>query len=212
VLDWSPGLSNGGSARQSPGAHPLRYAAYVALSRSAHMARIRGTDTAPEWRLRRILWGRGLRYRLRLRISRTTPDLSFPARRIAVFCDGCFWHGCPVHYTQPRSNQAFWAAKLRENVARDRRQTAALTRDGWHILRFWGHELFGSLEAVADEIEMSVREKVFRYRDTSRIAEVDTNGHPTSALEKRLIVTLDDELVGTWLIARRNSNTYPRPT
>jgi DNA mismatch endonuclease, patch repair protein len=151
-----------------------------------------------------------LRYRVRFRVGRTTPDLAFPARRIAIFCDGCFWHGCPTHYTQPRSNQSFWASKLLENVSRDRRQSALLTRQGWHVLRFWGHELFASLEDVADQIEGAVKRKALSYRDTSRVAAVDSGSLPPP-LERRLIVALDDESEGSWLIAPRNSNTYARP-
>ena len=65
----------------------------------------------------------------------------FAARRLVIFVDGCFWHGCPQHGTRPRGNAAFWRAKFRRNQARDRRDTRRLLREGWHVLRLWEHEL-----------------------------------------------------------------------
>src|SRR5687768_10638296 len=106
------------------------------------MSRIRGRNTAPEIRLRQLLWRRGLRYRLAVRVSNVRPDLVFTGARLAVFVDGCFWHGCPEHYVRPRSSNAkFWAQKLQDNVSRDERQTLRLEADGWRVLRVWEHEL-----------------------------------------------------------------------
>lgn len=68
------------------------------------------------------------------------PDVVFPKRRVAVFVDGCFWHGCPVHGTQPATNRDYWAKKLEANRHRDTSTTTALERDGWTVLRFWEHE------------------------------------------------------------------------
>jgi DNA mismatch endonuclease (patch repair protein) len=89
------------------------------------------------WRRQRTIGGRvaaGTRFRVR-------PDFVFAARRLAVFVDGCFWHGCPQHGTRPRGNAAFWRAKFRRNQARDRRDTRRLGRAGWKVLRLWEHEL-----------------------------------------------------------------------
>ena len=69
------------------------------------------------------------------------PDFVFPMLRLAVFVDGCFWHGCPLHATQPKSNSAFWETKLARNQARDRYVTRALRAQGWRVLRVWEHEL-----------------------------------------------------------------------
>lgn len=90
------------------------------------MARIRGKDTGPEVALRRALWQAGLRYRLGMRVEGTRPDLTFPRARLVVFVDGCFWHGCPLHYVRPRTKEEFWALKLAVNTDRDRRQTVLL--------------------------------------------------------------------------------------
>ena len=65
------------------------------------------------------------------------PDFVFRAARLAVFVDGCFWHACPRHATMPRSNRAFWKAKLTRNAARDREVTRALRKAGWRVLRVW---------------------------------------------------------------------------
>ena len=106
------------------------------------MSRIRSRNTRPEERLRKLLWARGLRYRLHARVLGARPDLVFRQPRVAVFVDGCFWHGCPEHYVRPRSREEFWSAKLAENVARDQRQTALLEEGGWHVCRLWEHSIF----------------------------------------------------------------------
>lgn len=69
------------------------------------------------------------------------PDFIFPKLKLAVFVDGCFWHGCPKHATWPKSRAAFWAAKLTGNKARDRRVNRELRKRGWKVLRIWEHEL-----------------------------------------------------------------------
>jgi DNA mismatch endonuclease (patch repair protein) len=112
----------------------------------------RSRDTAPELALRRELHGRGLRYRLHrrpVRGLRCTPDILFIGPRVAVFVDGCFWHRCPVHGTDPKANGEWWARKLDENVARDRRNDRALAEHGWTVVRVWEHEVPA---AAADRI------------------------------------------------------------
>ena len=64
----------------------------------------------------------------------------FPGTRVAVFLDGCFWHGCPEHTRPPRTNEEWWAAKLRGNVVRDRETDARLEAAGWRVVRVWEHE------------------------------------------------------------------------
>jgi DNA mismatch endonuclease (patch repair protein) len=72
---------------------------------------------------------------------RVHPDFVFPKPRLAVFVDGCFWHGCPKHGTKPRNNAAFWQGKFAANTTRDLLATQTLRRDGWRVLRIWEHEL-----------------------------------------------------------------------
>lgn len=128
--------------------------------RSRTMSRIKGKDTKPEERLRKALWASGLRYRKHARTPVGRPDILFPGPRVAVFVDGCFWHGCPDHYVRPRSRADFWADKLRANVERDRRQTLGLETDGWLVIRIWECELNDQvqLDQVVERIQGAVRE------------------------------------------------------
>lgn len=110
---------------------------------SARMSRQRRRDTVPEVTLRRELHRRGVRYfvdRAPLKGIRRRADLVFPRRRVAVYVDGCFWHRCPQHATDPKNNAEWWAAKLAANVARDRNTDAALAAAGWTVVRIWEHE------------------------------------------------------------------------
>lgn len=111
-----------------------------ALTRSEVMSRIRGTNTGPEVALRHALWSMGFRYRLKAPLP-GRPDIVFPRHRVAVFVDGCFWHGCRLHYTAPTNNHEFWAAKLVENRTRDVRVAAALKARGWQVIRLWEHDV-----------------------------------------------------------------------
>ncbi len=101
-------------------------------------------DTRPELAVRSELHRRGLRFRkdLPLRVPGRVvrPDVVFTRARLAVFVDGCFWHRCPEHGNVPKANGAYWQPKLERNVTRDRAVDAALTADGWRVLRAWEHE------------------------------------------------------------------------
>ena len=105
----------------------------------------RRRDTGPELLLRSALHRAGLRFRVDLPIRPgggrpVRPDVVFPRRRVAVYVDGCFWHGCPVHWTRSRTNAGYWDEKVVANRERDARTTAALEADGWTVLRFWEHD------------------------------------------------------------------------
>lgn len=148
--------------------------------RSALMSRIRGRNTEPERILRSALWSTGLRYRLHHKTPAGRPDLVFPGSRVAVFIDGCFWHGCPAHYVRPRSRTRFWATKLRENVERDRRQTLELEAQGWRVCRFWEHEIYTVLEALVERVYAAVHEKQWSPEASWRVILVeplDPEGH-----------------------------------
>lgn len=117
----------------------------------------KGRDTKPELALRRELHRRGLRYfvsRRPIPELRRTADLVFPRARVAVFVDGCFWHGCPEHHTVAKTNASFWAEKLRANRARDAETTQRLEEAGWRVLRFWEHE---DVAACADQVQRAVQ-------------------------------------------------------
>lgn len=99
--------------------------------------------TGPELALRRALHAQGRRYRVQLKVAglpRRTIDIAFPKQRLAVFVDGCFWHRCPEHGTDPRTNSDWWRWKLDRTEARDLDTTQRLEALGWHVLRVWEHE------------------------------------------------------------------------
>lgn len=103
----------------------------------------RGRDTKPELALRRILHARGLRYRVDFAPIggvRIRPDVVFTSAKLVVFVDGCFWHSCPVHGTQPKQNSEYWLPKLTRNKERDSEADELLRSQGWCVLRFWEHE------------------------------------------------------------------------
>lgn len=123
----------------------------TAEQRSRCMSKIRSKDTKPELLLRKALWRAGTRYRLRPKLP-GRPDLVFFGVRLAVFVDGCFWHMCPVHGRRPQSNTSYWSAKIAGNLARDKRVNESLSSMGWHVLRFWEHEIKDDVGAVVQEI------------------------------------------------------------
>ena len=100
-------------------------------------------DTKPELRIRSALFRLGLRFRVDHRPVATIvgrADIVFTRRRLAVFVDGCYWHGCPVHYVAPATNTGYWSAKVGGNRRRDAATTIALVDAGWHVVRVWEHE------------------------------------------------------------------------
>lgn len=110
----------------------------------ATMLANRSRDTKPELAIRRILHSSGLRYRTHFaplaEHRRYRADLVFTRRRIAVYIDGCFWHGCPIHHSAPRANAGYWSEKIEQNRRRDARVTELLQAAGWTVIRIWEHE------------------------------------------------------------------------
>lgn len=129
----------------------------------------RSKDTGPEMLVRRALHARGLRYRLQVKVpgsKRRTIDIAFPRDRLAIFIDGCFWHGCPIHHTVSKTNEAFWAAKVQRNRERDAETDELLAAAGWSAVRFWEHE---RVDEVVRVIEQLVRPSHLG-RGTPRVA------------------------------------------
>lgn len=124
---------------------------------SQRMSRLARKDTTPEVALRRELHRRGLRYRVQLPVPgnrRRRIDVAFTRCKVAVFVDGCYWHGCPEHGTSPKANSEWWQWKFSRNKARDEDTNRHLTELGWVVIRVWEHE---SPDAAADRIERIVR-------------------------------------------------------
>ena len=128
-------------------------------TRSEFMASVRQRDTKPEIILRKALWAAGCRYRKQVALP-GRPDLAFIGARLAVFVDGCYWHGCPRHYSSPATNRPFWIAKLRANDERDQRKDAELAAMGWRVLHVWECEIkqdiAGTVARVRSELGRDV--------------------------------------------------------
>ncbi len=124
---------------------------------SGRMRRNRKRNTRPEVALRSELHVRGARFRANLlvRVDELTvrPDVVFTKRKVAVFVDGCFWHGCPEHGNVPRRNIEYWRPKLERNVRRDRLVNQRLAAAGWEVVRGWEHE---PVSSIADAVMRAV--------------------------------------------------------
>ncbi len=122
-------------------------------SRSANLRSIRRRDTGPERALRSELHRRGLRFRVDMPVPTAgrspRPDVVFTRRRVAVFVDGCFWHGCPEHAAPPKKNSHYWGPKIARNIERDKEHDERLQAAGWTVVRLWAHE---PTAAAADRV------------------------------------------------------------
>ena len=124
-------------------------------------------DTSPELAVRRQLHAAGQRYfvdRKALPDLRWKADLVFPGKRVAVFIDGCYWHGCPKHFKLPSVNREYWAPKIERNRERDRRFDQALLDADWQVVRAWEHE---APESVVARV-MEALDRSHRYARGSR--------------------------------------------
>lgn len=135
----------------------------------------RPKDTGPERLVRSRLHAAGLRYRVHftVRVDDGRPisiDVAFPAIKLAIFIDGCFWHGCPQHKTVPASNVAYWGPKLARNAERDKTTTARLEMAGWQVRRYWEH-------VDAGEVATGVASLVAMLRD-HKTGQVITQSKP----------------------------------
>ncbi|MEU5849642.1 very short patch repair endonuclease [Saccharopolyspora shandongensis] len=122
----------------------------------------KGRDTKPELALRRAVHALGLRYRVSMRPLpevRRTADLVFSRAKVAVFLDGCFWHGCPDHHTKSATNAEYWAEKVERNRERDRGTDCLLIEAGWAVIRVWEHE---DPTCAAEKVASAVRSRVIR--------------------------------------------------
>jgi len=125
--------------------------------RSRTMRAVKSANTTLEVTFRRALWKAGIRgWRLHKRSLPGKPDLVFSRARVAVFIDSCFWHGCSTHLRMPKSNLDYWKAKIARNKARDEATTKELKNLGWHVIRFWEHDLRQRLEGCVSKVKRAV--------------------------------------------------------
>ncbi|SER23745.1 T/G mismatch-specific endonuclease [Lentzea xinjiangensis] len=139
-----------------PGVEPLETAPGV----RARMSKQKTRDTRIEVELRRALFAGGLRYRVHRRPVqgvRREADIVFTSAKVAVFVDGCFWHGCPEHATWPKNNAEFWRTKIETNRRRDLDTDRKLADAGWLAVRVWEHESPAVAAARVHEIVLSRR-------------------------------------------------------
>ncbi|MGO8701775.1 MAG: very short patch repair endonuclease [Limisphaerales bacterium] len=139
----------------------------VSRARSQAMSAIRGRNNkSTERRLRALLVAASISgWNLNRRDLFGRPDFFFPRRRVAIFVDGCFWHGCRTCGHIPKTNSIFWKAKIQRNQARDRNTTQTLRQQGIRVLRFWEHDLWDSV-ACLDRVKAElVRRDVYSTRE-----------------------------------------------
>ena len=129
--------------------------------RKYNMSRIKGKNTGPEVKLRKMLFAKGIRgYRIHYDLL-GKPDIVFVKKKIVIFIDGCFWHKCPVCFQEPETRKEFWMKKIQSNVERDIRVNELLQIEGWKILRFWEHDM----RKKPDEIVLKISEILERSKD-----------------------------------------------
>lgn len=131
-----------------------------------------------------------MRFRIHLRLPHGRPDLVFNRARVAIFVDGCQWHGCPDHYVRPKTNAGFWSSKLAVNVARDCKQTRLLETEGWRVCRFWEHQVFedidGLIGAVRHALDRDACWSPGSAERVNRVEPVDEHG----SIERRFLLEL----------------------
>lgn len=140
------------------------------VTRSRIMSAIRGHGNAStEKRMIRILRENGISGWRRNQKLPGSPDFAFRAERVALFVDGCFWHGCPRCYREPKQNTEFWREKIARNAARDKRVSRQLRRTGWSVLRFWEHALRDE-DLVASRIKKALLRRQAELPDSPQAA------------------------------------------
>lgn len=117
------------------------------------MSSIKSKNTIPEITIRKKLWKYGLRYRIHDKSVIGTPDITFRKKRIAIFVDGCFWHGCSNCYKEPKTNAKFWRNKISKNIERRKSVRSALQNSGWKVMEFWEHEIIDDNLSIQKKIK-----------------------------------------------------------
>lgn len=148
--------------------------------------RQRTSGTYPERLMRRALTALGIPFQENPRVLGMRPDIVMPELRVAVFVDGCFWHGCPRHFKVPEKNPVFWSAKIGRNKARDERQEVKLIAAGWVVVRLWEHEIRSSATRSAARVaEVCAGRVVVTPADQPASARSPRKARPVAMSGKR---------------------------
>lgn len=124
--------------------------------RSYNMSNIRGKNTGPEVKLRKLLWSAGIRgYRIHYKLP-GKPDIVFTKKKIAIFIDGCFWHKCPICFQEPETRKEFWMKKILSNIDQDVKVNTQLKEMEWTVIRIWEHEIKKNPSSIIE----TIREKL----------------------------------------------------
>lgn len=124
--------------------------------RSEIMSKIKSTETAIEDKFRKGLWRRGFRYRKNVKNMIGKPDIYFSRKKIVIFLDSCFWHGCKLHCRMPKSNIEYWEGKIKRNKKRDAEVTKYYKNNNFAVLRFWEHETKKDLDKAINKVEFII--------------------------------------------------------
>jgi DNA mismatch endonuclease Vsr len=149
--------------------------------RSRVMRQVPSKNTSVEIVFRKALWAHGIRgFRLHDTALPGHPDVVFPKRKVAVFVDGCFWHGCPKCYREPSSNKEYWTMKVQRNRNRDQRVTDLCKEQGWVVMRFWEHQVLTKSDKLANKLL-----ELFAKQDR-KVVPVRIKHKPIRSKRKRL--------------------------
>ncbi len=110
----------------------------------------------------RELWRKGVRFRRNVVDLTGKPDIAIKKYKLVVFVDSCFWHGCPYHFTMPKSNRKYWRSKIERNKKRDKRVNEYYKQLGWNVLRFWEHQINKDVDAVVRKVKTILSRKRLR--------------------------------------------------
>ncbi len=126
-----------------------------------NMSRVKNKDSQIEIKLRKELWGRGIRYRKNRSDIVGKPDIAFITKKVVVFVDGDFWHGYnwETKKAEIKSNHEFWYNKIEGNIRRDEEVNDRLKKDGWIVIRFWGSQIKSDVAGCADIIEKALQSR-----------------------------------------------------
>ena len=125
--------------------------------RRKNMSAIKSTHTKMEDKVCYALWNRGLRFRKNVNTLPGKPDIAIKKHKLVIFLDSCFWHKCPKHFKQPKSNLEYWIPKIDRTVNRDKEINKFYSEHNWHLMRIWEHEIKKDFDSTINKIEQFIK-------------------------------------------------------